>query len=402
MKKNIKVFCSLLLALMLALTGCSLGSDGDEATEYLNDEYSKEDESDDNGAGSDDEIIFVEDLSEPEVGEGSGEGSADAQSQETADDGDSVKIVVFGDSQMATGRDDGTDFPSYLGQRIPNAVVYNLAIGGTTATLEATTNDASPENLTSTSFYGMAYCLSGRANRDATLAPYPGVLNTMNQIDPAEVDYYVIEYGANDFINGVPLDVDIYAEGIEKAHAFYNALSIGIDELKSISPNATFILMTPFYGIYVNSDGSFVGDSYVVSNGIGTLADYARKSVNVAEDNEIYSFDGMFKSVCDLYLDTAGEYLMDNLHLNVTGRQIFARLVAHIINFEEKNEPFAYLDTDFIRISEFNPDEYYRYDEGMMREYYPESWEKYIRGEFPLAQPSEEALQEYGSDITEG
>jgi hypothetical protein len=83
---------------------------------------------------------------------------------------------------------------------------------------------------------------------------------------------------------------------------------------------------------------------------------------------------------------------MDNLHLNLKGRQIFARLVAHEVNFREHNEPFAYLDQDKIKIAEFNPDENYRLDEYFMCTYYPESWEKYVKGEFPLAQPSEEAV----------
>ena len=74
---------------------------------------------------------------------------------------------------------------------------------------------------------------------------------------------------------------------------------------------------------------------------------------------------------------------------------VFSRIFAHYVNFAEHNEPYAYLETDFIKIAEFNPDEYYRYDEGQMKEYFPESWEKYIKGEFPLAQPSPEAVQAY-------
>ena len=69
-----------------------------------------------------------------------------------------------------------------------------------------------------------------------------------------------------------------------------------------------------------------------------------------------------------------------------------------IVNYLEKNEPYAYLETDFIKIAEFDPDEYYRCDEHLMRTNYPESWEKYIKGEFPLAQPSEEALEKYGEN----
>ena len=76
-----------------------------------------------------------------------------------------------------------------------------------------------------------------------------------------------------------------------------------------------------------------------------------------------------------------------------------ARLWSHYVNYEEMNEPYAYMETDFIKIAEFDPYEYYRYDEGEMRNYFPESWEKYINGQFKLAKPSEEALQKYADDL---
>ena len=78
--------------------------------------------------------------------------------------------------------------------------------------------------------------------------------------------------------------------------------------------------------------------------------------------------------------------------------QIFSRIFAHYVNFEEHNEPYAYLDTDFIKIAEYDTEEYYRYNEDLMKAYYPESWEKYIKGEFPLAQPSQEALDAYNAE----
>jgi hypothetical protein len=263
-----------------------------------------------------------------------------------------------------------------------------MAIGGTTASVEQSTSDINPSKLSSLSFLGMVYCFAGKSDRDATLESYPGILNTMNSIDPNDVDYYVLSYGTNDFLSNVPMDADFYGTDVEKAHSLYGALSIGIGELKSISPNATFIILTPFYGIYIDDSGSYIGDSYIVSNGIGTLSEYAEKVKNVADDNKCYLLDGMFRTKFDLYVDTASAYLMDNLHLNLTGRQIVTRILAHNINYVEGNEPFPYWDTDYIKIAEFNPEETFRADEDVMEHQYPESWDRYIHGEFPLAQPS--------------
>ncbi len=403
MKRNFKTGLALAMALCLSVTGCGLaGSGAQTATEYVNDEDTEyvEDKSSEGSS-----TIVIKDLFEPLFDESSEAGSTIPEEEvqlveddETADD--TVKIVFFGDSQIATGREEGSDIATLMGGRIPNAEVYNLAIGGTTASLEASTSEINLDKLTSISFIGMSSALVGKSDRNATLANYPNILETMNNIDVADVDYYFIEYGANDFFEKVPLDASIYEA--DQIHTFYGALKTGIAQLMEASPNAKIIVMLPFYGIYTDPNGTYIGDSFVVSNGVGTLAEYAEKARNVTEDMELYCFDGMFASKCDLYLDTASEYLSDGLHLTLTGRQIMGRLLSHIVNFEEMNEPFAYMETDFIKISEFDPYEYYRYDEGEMKKYFPESWEKYIAGKFKLAKPSAEALareaEENGTD----
>ena len=406
MKNKYTLLISLFMACSLVLGGCSLGKEEAlQPTEFLNDKDTSGEENSSDEATSEQSIVVVENLFEPILEALDTEEIVDNKEEETTveDDGeDKVRMVFFGDSQIANGRNDGSDIPSIMTTRIPNSVAYNLAIGGTTASVPASTSDISPENMNSTCFLGMTYCLSEKADRQSVLAEYRNVLDTMNTIDPKEVDYYFIEYGANDFFTNAPLDADYYASDGEKAHAFYNAMCMGIEELKRISPQAEILIITPFYGVYVSEDGTYIGDSYIVSNGIGTLADYAKKAKNVSEDQHVICIDTMFMEHTDLYLDTADKYLMDNLHLTLLGRQIFSRIFAHYVNFAERNEPYAYLETDFIKIDEYDTEEYYRYDEGLMKAYYPESWEKYIKGEFPLAQPSQEALDEYNAEQNGG
>ena len=422
MKRNIKMFLALFSSLSIALTGCSLsGDDTPKATEYLSDKETEVVE-EDNAAASGTSIVVVEDLFEPileelehedeimaekaaeEASQESSEEEEEAQEEESEESFEfkPVNMVFFGDSQLANGRSDGSDIPSLLKTRVPNLNTYNLAIGGTTCSVEKSTNDVKPESLRSTSFLGMVYCFAGKSDRNETLGEQNRtVLEKMNQIDPEDVDFYVIEYGANDFFENVPLDTQEY-DAAAQAHCYYNAMMKGIEILKEISPKAHFFIMSPFYGIYTNDDGSYLGDSYIVSNGTATLSEYAEKARNVAEDVEETFIDNMFMTRCDLYLDTASQYLSDNVHLTLLGRQIFTRLLSHNVNFALKYEPYAYLETDFIKIAEYDTEEIYRCREDIMREYYPESWAKYIRGEFPLAQPSEEALAEYGEKSSDG
>ena len=405
MKKRISFVAALFMSASILLSGCSLPSrEVQEATEYIGDN-AEEESSTTEEASSGKSIVVINNLFEPVIEEQANSTEAvsveETKEEEKKEDpkvDDHVNIVCFGDSQLANGRDDGTDIPHLLGKRIPNSRIYNMAIGGTTATIGKSTSDVSASSLRSTCFVGMAYCFEGRSDRNETLSEYPNILDTMNSIAPADVDYYILSYGTNDFFNEMALHEDFYASENVQLHAVYNAMEKGIDVLKSASPNAQFIILTPFYGLYVADDGTYIGDSYVVSNGIGTLADYADKVKNVADDVDAQLFDGMYQSRFDLYLDTAGEYLMDNLHLSLTGRQIVARLLAHNVNMAEKNEPYAYLDTDYIHIADFDPDENYRYSESAMKENYQDIWQNYIAGKYPLAQPSEDAAAEYTGD----
>lgn len=419
------IFVAVLAAVSIFASGCEgSNTEAAKATEYFSDKASEAASLAEEYANQAASTIVVDEsrLFEPiidEIKSGTGASSdaassdASAQAAKEASDAaaaaeasyrqhlqdlydkiNPVNIVFFGDSQLANGRDDHSDIASLIGNRVPKANIYNMAIGGTTATLEKSNTNPDPSTMTSNCFLGMVYAFAGTSDREAALAGYPGVLETMNSINPKDVDYYFLSYGTNDFLNCASLDTSMYDN--DQTRGLYNAMCKGIDVLREISPKAKIILITPFYGIYVDGDGTYIGDSYIVSNGIGTLSQYAQKVQNVSEDKETLMFDGMFMTKCDLYLDTADQYLSDHLHLSLTGRQIMARLLAHYVNFLEGNEPYCYLDTDFIKIAEFNPEEDYRYDELQMKEYYPESWEKYIKGKYPLAQPSEQAVELFG------
>jgi len=402
MKKRYLTIVATVMTFVTVITGCGLqGDDTQKATEYINDETESSDASTAMSAvdfaSESGSTIVVDGLMEPVLEEASASAStsiietpaaATVATTEEVNESDKTVMVFMGDSQFANGRSEGTDIPHLIGERVPDSVVYNLGIGGTTGAIEMTTSDVSPENLVSTSFLGMTYALSGQADRNNVLSEYPEILETMNKVDPKEVDYYFLSYGTNDFFLGLPLDHTQY-DG-DPMHCFYDAMCTGIDKLKELSPDATIILLTPFYGVYYDSDNNLIGDTYVVSNYFDTLANYARKSKNVAEDENIESFDTMFGTHCDLYIDTADQYLIDGVHLTLTGRQIFARLLAHLPNYMEKNEPSVYYDTDYIKISEFNPDEYYKYRDDMLKEYYPDYYEKLINGEYKLAKPDEE------------
>ncbi len=398
MRKRISAAIAVAMSVMVFVGGCGLNTnETEQAEEFVNDEIAATADSSEEVASTDTSLVVVNGLIEPTLEESSASAStstvdnADSAASDSATTASTVEevdknvMVFMGDSQFANGRGDGTDIASIVGQKIPDSEVYNLAIGGTTATLETSTANSNSSDVTSNCFWGMANALAGIADRNAVLANYPEILETMNKIDVSKVDFYVIEYGTNDFFNGVPLDHTQTA--MDPVYSYYEVMGMAIDVLRKASPNAEFIIMSPVYGVYEDENGNVYGDSYVVSNGLGTLSEYAQKSKNVAEDNKAYDLDCMFRSFCDLYIDTASQYLLDGVHLTLTGRQIFARILTHLIAWRLDYEPYAYLENDYINIANFNPDETYRYSDDLLKEYYPESYEKMMNGEYRMVQP---------------
>ena len=395
MRKKLVTVTALTMAFSMMITGCSLGKDDTkEATEYINDEtLNSTDES--SALESVSDIIIAEDLATPDFEDyttaaATTEASVEATTEEIPEE-DKVVMVFFGDSQIANGRNDGTDIPTLVSQRVPNSVAYNFAIGGTTASLESSTYDyLNMDTFQSNCFVGMVHAFTGKVEKSNILGNLPDLITEMDKVNPEEVDYYFIEYGANDFFAKVPLDKFNTDEKYDDIHTYYGALRMGISELREASPNARFFLISPVYGIYKDNSGNYLGDSYVVSNGFGTLADYAKKMGNVSSDEaNCFLVDAMFMSRFDLYLDTADQYLMDNVHLTETGRRILARMCAHWPNGFEFNEPKAYRESDFVNIATFDPDEFYRLDDGVLMDAFPDQFELLVNGEYKLVKPNE-------------
>ncbi|MBR4668357.1 MAG: SGNH/GDSL hydrolase family protein [Butyrivibrio sp.] len=407
MKKRFMRFTAIAVAFSLMLTGCSLTGKKDNSDDHsgtsgkITDDSSLTAEADNAASeASSLDILVAEDLSEPDLEEIPSTESSAPEAEEVPNDipdeirekfniDENLVMVFFGDSQIANGTSDGTDIPSLVAQKVPYSKAYNLAIGGTTAALEIGSDVTEDyDKWTSNCFLGMVKALEGTADRNRVLEGHPELLNTMNQINPSEVDYYFIEYGANDFFNKVPLDIySTSDESVYETQTYYGALSRGIEKLQALSPDATIVLISPFYAVYFAGDGSYIGDSYITSNGLATLQDYAKKMTNIAEEKGLYILDTMFRSKFDLYLDTYSQYLMDNLHLSLTGRQIVARFVAHVPNTMEGYEPMCFRTTDFVIISQFDPDYYYKVDEELFKTDYPDEYQRYLNGEYLLAQP---------------
>ena len=255
-----------------------------------------------------------------------------------------TKIVFLGDSQFNNGRDSGTSVAKYV-RDFTGFEVYNLGCGGTTASLNPKDNYQSKEPC----FINVCRYLKGEIDASIFNQPaYSAAAAVAGTFDPKDVDFYVVEYGINDFNAKRPLSDGKSTNG---AVYYVSAMKMGLTWLKELSPNATIILCPPLYAQFWGKDGSFLGDGNVYSNGITNLHEYADNCAQVGRSLGCIVVDTYDGKYMDLNSINAKKWLeKDGIHLTRAGRVTFASVISHFINKKmgydnsEINSPYT-IDT---------------------------------------------------------
>lgn len=251
--------------------------------------------------------------------------TVDASEAATNYDASLPTIVFLGDDQFDLGRDDNTSISYYVKSLLlTDANVINLGCTGVNAsTPPEATND------TSVNFVNTAKFIAG--DMDNTYWDnYPNAKAEAFSFTPTDVDFYVIEYGINDFLNIRELVDD---SDLGDSSCYINALRIGISLLQQASPNAKIIVCSPVYSIFFAEDGSMLGSGHIYANTFGRYLDYCSACVRAASDKDCITFDAFYGNYMDIGDKTTGAYLQqDCIHLSRAGRNTFAAVVAHLIN----------------------------------------------------------------------
>lgn len=260
------------------------------------------------------------------------EQSAEPEQQAEDDKEYTMQIVVMGDSIMDNQRENNGDVPTLIGEAT-NAKVYNMAIGGTTAALLPGEQFNFAEWY-STGFLGVVNAMLGNINPDV----FEGyeTEKILRECDFSKTDYFVIEYGINDFMSRKVPQSRYLADGemldIDGAHTYAGALEVGVRTLLQHFPNAKILLVSPHYCEFFEN-GVFVGDAYSVNYGYGTLVEFYRITSYIAEQHRgdgVLYFNAMEQSGIDAY--TVNKYLEDGVHLSNEGRRMYADKIAARIN----------------------------------------------------------------------
>ena len=157
----------------------------------------------------------------------------------------------------------------------------------------------------------------------------------LRECDFSKTDYFVIEYGVNDFLTG-KIYQSKYIEGggelaVDATHTYAGALDAAVTQLHAAFPDAGILIIAPHYCQFYNGE-TFVGDAYSLNYGYGTLVEFARTAGNVAEqykEDHVFFYNAMEESGIDAY--TADKYLKDGVHLTAEGRTAYAEYASRLI-----------------------------------------------------------------------
>ncbi len=264
-------------------------------------------------------VVDVDELNEPDNPQEATASDA-ADDQITAKDGGSIQVVFLGDSQLDNFRDE-TGI-AYLVAQYCDANVYNLAMGGTAASLLPGEKHGIDE-WESRCFLGMVYAITGKVEPEL-FSKYTAY-NIFKSCDFSKTDVFVIEYGLNDYFNGAAVN---NPDNVLDLETYGGALHVGIDNLKQAYPNATFILCGPNYAQFFKNN-QYLGDGNMLSNGKATLQEYAKTADQIAAEFNIGYLDAYWGLGINSY--TADQYLMDGVHLSAEGRRSYAQMLSRII-----------------------------------------------------------------------
>lgn len=259
--------------------------------------------------------------------------------QQHQESSDSYQIVILGDSIFDMVRDE-TGIASKLEWKL-GADVYNLAIGGVSATVapdETTTN----EDWNSTSGVGIAKVLSGKVSPDVLRDTTAKKIIVDNYDVFKNTDLFIIEYGINDYLADHPPGYGNYGSDFMY---FCNALEQIVDDLRETAPDADVLLCEPHFCEFYGKDGAFLGSSNMVRNDYGTLTEYVGNVDYIANTRDTYLWHAYLESGINSY--TMAEYSLDGIHMTEAGRERYSEeLCTYIRRYILKTEPIPTDDPD--------------------------------------------------------
>jgi len=258
----------------------------------------------------------------------------DADTQGHEDDGVDT-ILCLGNDVFSYDRDEETGLSNMIAD-MTGATVYNVSFPGTTVAYAPL---GSGTEIDTYSFVGVAKAIkSGDFSELSSKASdmgqdYVTSVEALKSIDFNSIDTLCIMYDGNDYIQKRtlynPTDVDnLLTSGYEfDEYTYMGAFVAGVKAIHEAYPHIRIVVNTFTYCTAPDESGNMQpGD--VLNYGNGTLTDYYGRLFQASETLNVSFIDDYMGFITE---SNSGEYLNDNIHLNVSARQYVAYHFALLI-----------------------------------------------------------------------
>ena len=224
------------------------------------------------------------------------------------------------------------------------ANVYNCSISGSYLASEQPHPYTDVQPLDAFTFYWLALMTTdievGNYYEDAMDAlgenappEAAEVRQTLSTLDFDSVDVIAIMYDATDYLLGHQVYNSSNATDIQ---TFTGNLEAGIAVLQEAHPNTRIIVMSPAYAFsdQLDENGDYIS-SDIVRYDQDVLSTYMILECQSCVSRRVSFVDNLYVTITE---DNAKDYLTDNLHLNVAGRNEVAKRFVYALNFYNRND----------------------------------------------------------------
>lgn len=160
--------------------------------------------------------------------------------------------------------------------------------------------------------------------------------DVLDKCDFDKTDYFIIEYGVNDFLSGQIPQSKYLADGttlnVGQNYTYTGALDDAVTSLQDAFPDAKILIVAPHY-CQIFSGKTFMGDAYSVDYGYGPLISFVRGAGYVYDQHkdENVLFYNTFE-LSGINAETADDYLEDGVHMTPLGSRVYAEALSRVIN----------------------------------------------------------------------
>ena len=239
------------------------------------------------------------------------------------EEGGPFRVLVLGDSIWGNYRDDtgiAARVRDHLRSLGYEPEVYNAAIGGTRATLDAGADPWEFDTGSSNDLPKLLSILAGRTDLSC-LTDEDAAAELAEAIEEKdELDAVIIAYGLNDYF----VQASLYDSEVPW-YGYGTALSEAAEEVHEICPHAEVLIAAPTYISQVPLP--------IPTEGEKGLRNYAGLACDVARTKGLLFLDAYHALGIDD--GNAEEYIEDGVHLGEKGRDVYARAVTSCLLYGE-------------------------------------------------------------------